>query len=65
MPTQTHWYDVIKASNHDALRDAINTAAAQGWEPVQCWSDRQAGHANSIQSATDHFCLLRMPVTTK
>lgn len=68
MPHRTYWYDTIKASNHEELREFINTAAEQGWEPIECWSDRRVGSGGgdgsllATISPTDHFCLLRMPV---
>lgn len=62
MPAQTHWYDILKASSHEALTEAINTAAAQGWEPVQCWSAGKTVGGNSLIASTDHFCLVRIPV---
>lgn len=59
-----YWYDTIKASNHEELREFINTAAEQGWEPVECWSAVMIGTLQvHMPNATDHFCLLRMPVS--
>ncbi len=56
---QMYFYDTLKASDHEELTRFINHAAAQGWEPVQCWSDKNAFHPSM---AVDHFCLMRRPV---
>jgi hypothetical protein len=58
---RTYWYDILKATTHELLAQAINEAAEQGWEPTQCWSDK-SGNPMMGQYATDHFCLVRMPV---
>lgn len=59
-----YYYDILKASNHDDLRDMINVAAAQGWEPVECYAAlgwNTATFVSSAARAIDHFCLMRRP----
>lgn len=58
---QTYWYDIIKAASHDDLRVAINEAAAQGWEPIECYA--ALGTFGAGPRNIDHFCLLRRLAT--
>lgn len=60
-----YWYETLKASTHEELTKFINEAAEQGWEPVQCWSDRSSNPLKVLgdtQYGTEHFCLMRISV---
>lgn len=59
---QTYFYDTIRASDHEELARFVNHAATQGWEPIQCWSDRASFNIAVGVNGTDHFCLMRRPV---
>jgi hypothetical protein len=47
-------YKIIKESSHDKLTTALNTEAAEGWEPINVY-------LLGIGTA-EHFALLRRPL---
>jgi hypothetical protein len=47
-------YKIIKESSHDKLTKALNTEAAEGWEPINVY-------LLGIGTA-EHFALLRRPL---